>query len=104
MKVYLRSVESEVVAIRNDGDLNISFADVVAIEFLGSNLRCLLILKQDWAKTILSAISANAENGTLFNVPVVSEKVGDLLIPNLVRQASDFHSDFVFFLDYSYTY
>lgn len=42
-----RSVESEVIAVGNDGDLNVSLTDVVTIELLGSNLCCLLILKQD---------------------------------------------------------
>ena len=50
-----------------------------------------------------AAVGADAQNGTLLNVPVVSEKVGDLLVPHLVRQASNLHSYLVFLLDCNYT-
>ena len=82
---YLRSIESEVVTIWNDWDLDISLANVVAIEFLGSDLSCLLVLEQNRAEAILSPIGPDTKNGAFLDVPVVSEKVSDLLVPDLVR-------------------
>jgi hypothetical protein len=99
LSVFLR-VETSVVRIRNDAEVNISLTNVFLVQGLYSTFNIFSSFHEDRSETIVSSISSFTEDDGGINVIVSVEETFDLLIGDSVIEASDLDSYKIFIIVY----